>query len=207
MNFSDQGQLISQDETDPDGTTSDTTYSYNADGSYVGTDLITPPGGGPVTTQVSDYDSNGNRLNENFLTPSSDGSYSDIWEKSDGSAGSYWWNASTLEYQAYWYNNDGSYSTDDYQYSAGGSPASSGNSFTETYTDSSGDQGTRQYEASTGVTNLSWSSSATGTLSGTTTDAGFIGLQNDGEITNTLPDPSFFNPTVSPAFHSFLAGH
>jgi hypothetical protein len=47
----------------------------------------------------------------------------------------------------------------------------------------------------------------TGTITGTVTDSGFIGLQNEGELTNTQPDLSFFNPTVSPAFQSFLAGH
>jgi hypothetical protein len=80
-------------------------------------------------------------------------------------------------------------------------------SFTETYTDSNGDQGTRQFDASTGIVNLSWDSSATGTETGTTTDSGFIGLQNDGELTNTQADPSFFNPAVSSAFQNFLAAH
>jgi Ca2+-binding RTX toxin-like protein len=206
MNFNAQGQLTTQNETDPDGTTYDSSYSYNPDGSSVGTTLITPAGGGPITTQVSDYDSSGNRLSENSYTTEG-GSYLDAWNKSDGSSGNYWWNASTLEYQANGYNSDGSHSTDDYQYAAGGSPGSSGVSFTETYSDSSGDQGTRQYDATTGVTTLSWYSDITGTLTGTTTDTGFVGLQNDGELTNPQHDPSFFNPAVSPSFQSFLAGH
>ena len=80
-------------------------------------------------------------------------------------------------------------------------------SFTETYSDSGGDQGTRQYDASTGVTTVTWYSAATGTITGNVTDSGFIGLQNDGELTNTQPDLSFFSPAVSPAFQNFLAGH
>jgi hypothetical protein len=207
MNISSQDQLTSQNETDPDGTTRDSSYSYNADGTYVQTTLVTPPGGGSVTTQVSDYDSSGNRVSDNSFTPSADDSYLDAWEKPDGSNGNYWWNSSTLEYGAAWYNSDGSYSTDDYKYAAGGSPGGSGVSFTETYSDTNGDEGSRQYDATTGVTTLSWYSAATGTLTGTITDAGFIGLQNDGELTNTQHDPSFFNPAVSPSFQSFLAGH
>jgi YD repeat-containing protein len=207
MNFNTQIQLMSQNETDPDGTTRDSTFSYNADGSYVETTLITPSDGGAATTQVSEYDTSGARVSENSLTPQSGGSYLDTWEKSDGSNGNYWWNASTLEYHAGWYNSDGSYSADDYQYGTGGSPGSSGVSFTETYSDNNGDQGTRQFDASTGITSLSWYSSSTGTLTGTTSDSGFIGLQNDGELTNSQHDPSFFNPTVNPAFQDFLAGH
>ncbi len=205
--FGTEGQQNSVDVTNPDGSTADATYSYNADGSYTATELDTPADGSAATTRVSDYDSNGDRLSVNAYTPSTDGSYSDNWEASDGSSGSYWWNASTREYQAFWYNSDGSYSTDDYQYAVGGSPGGSGVSFTETYTDSSGDQGTRQFDASSGITGLSWYSSATGTETGTTADSGFIGLQNDGELTNTQHDPGFFNPAVTPAFQSFLAGH
>jgi hypothetical protein len=200
-------RLVSEDVVNPDGSTVDSTYAYNADGSYVQTSLSTPAAGGPVTTKVSDYDNNDGLLSANSYTPSSDGSYTDQWEKSDGSAGSYWWNTSSAEYQANWHNSDGSYSTDDYQYGSGGTPGTNGVSFTETFRDSSGDHGTRQYDASTGVTSLTWYSSATGTLTGTTTDNGFIGLQDQGELTNTVNDPSFFNPAVSPSFQSFLAGH
>jgi len=88
--------------------------------------------------------------------------------------------SNTSLFQAHWSNSDGSYSTDDYQYTAGGAPGGSGMSFTETYSDSSGDQGTRQYSATTGVTSLSWYSSATGTLTGTTSDSGFIGCRTTG---------------------------
>jgi hypothetical protein len=204
--FDTQGRTVIRDITQSDGSTADSTYLYNADGTFKQTE-VDAPAGGPITTQVTDYDSGGNQVSQNSYTPNGGGSYTDSWEKSDGSAGGYWWNASTLEYQAHWSNSDGSYSTDDYQYTAGGAPGGSVVSFTETYSDSSGDQGTRQYSATTGVTSLSWYSSATGTLTGTTSDSGFIGLQNDGELTNTQHDPSFFNPAVSPAFQSFLAGH
>jgi Ca2+-binding RTX toxin-like protein len=200
-------QTTSVDITSPDGSTLDSTYAYNADGSYTQTLLGTPAGGGAVTTTVADYDSSGNQLSENAYTPSSTGSYTDNWQNQDGSYGGYWWNASTGEYQETWHDSNGASWTDDYQYAAGGSPGSSGVSFTETYTDSAGDQGVRQYNATTGITSVSWDSSTTGALTGTTTDSGFIGLQNDGELTNTQHDPSFFNPAVSPAFQSFLAGH
>jgi len=197
---------VTDDLTAADGSTNDATNSYNADGSYTQT-TVTTSAGGAATTAVTDYDSNGNQLSVNVYTPSSDGSYTDSWQNQDGSYGGYWWNASTQQYQETWHDSNGASWTDDYQDAAGGSPGSTGVSFTETYTDSAGDQGTRQYNATTGVTSLTWDSSATGTLTGTITDSGFIGLQNNGELTNTQQDPSFFNPTVSPAFQSFLAGH
>jgi hypothetical protein len=75
----------------------------------------------------------------------------------------------------------------------------------ETYTSSDGSHGTRQYDSSTGLANISWDSSATGSLSGTSqTAAGFVGLQNDGELTNSQSDLTFFNPAASPAFSAFL---
>jgi YD repeat-containing protein len=206
VTYDSQGRPVTDDVASADGSAQDVTNSYNADGSYVQT-TVTTPVGGAATTAVTDYDSNGNRLSENVYTPSSGGSYTDSWQNQDGSYGGYWWNASTQQYQETWQDSNGANWTDDYQYAAGGSPGSTGVSFTETYTDSAGDQGTRQYNAATGVTSLTWDSSATGMLTGTTTDSGFIGLQNNGELTNTQQDPSFFNPTVSPAFQSFLAGH
>ena len=202
-----QARVVSDDITGADGSTSNSTYGYNADGSYVLTEVNTPAGG-EVTTTVWNYDSSGNLVSDNQYTPTAGGSYTDSWNNSNGSEGGYWWNASTPEYQATWYDaSDGVQSTDDYQYSAGGSPGTSGASFVETYSDSAGDSGTRQYNASTGITSVSWYSAATGTITGTVTDSGFIGLQNDGELTNTQNDPSFFNPTTSPAFQHFLAGH
>ena len=205
--FDGQGRVLTENDTHADGSKSDITLSYNADGSFTQTEIDISANGGSTATIVSAYDSNHDLLSENTYTPSAGGAYTDGWDKSDGSHGSYWWNASTREYEASWYDSNGSNWTDIYQYASGGSPGSTGISFTETYTDSAGDQGTRQYDASTGVTNLSWSSTATGTLTGTTADSGFVGLQNDGELTNTSHDPSFFNPAVSPAFQSFLAGH
>jgi len=138
---------------------------------------------------------------------SADGSYTDSWAIAGGSQGSYWWNSSTREYQENWYNSDGSSWTDDYQYAPGGGPANAGSFYTEAYTASDGSHGTRQFDSSSGITSVSWSSNATGALTGTTSDSGFIGLQTDGELTNTLPDPTFFNPNVSPGFNAFLAGH
>ena len=205
--WNDQGQPLSEVNTAADGSSNSTTWAYNADGSYTTTELETPVGGAPATTEVVSYDSSGNELNDNSYTPGTNGSYSDDWTKPDGSSGGYWWNSSTQEYQASWNDSNGTTWTDDYQYASGGSPGSTGVSFTETYSDSSGDQGSRQYDASTGATTVTWYSATTGTITGTVTDSGFIGLQNEGELTNTQPDLSFFNPTVSPAFQSFLAGH
>ena len=205
--WNDQGQKLSEVDTAADGASGNTTYSYNADGSYTTTDVETPAGGTPVTTEVISYDTSGNELNDNSYTPGTNGSYSDEWTKPDGSYGSYWWNSSTSQYGESWSDANGTTWTDDYQYASGGSPGSTGVSFTETYSDSAGDQGTRQYDAATGVTTVSWYSAATGTITGVVTDSGFIGLQNDGELTNTQSDLTFFNPTTSPAFQNFLAGH
>lgn len=104
-------------------------------------------------------------------------------------------------------DSDGSNWTDEYQYASGGSPGAAGYSFIERYSGSDGSQGMRQYDASTGAITLSWDSTATGTLSGTTTDSGFIGLQNDSELTSTQKDLTFFNPNVSSSFNAFLAAN
>ena len=205
--WNDQGQRLSEIGMAADGSSDNTTYVYNADGSYTTTDVETPAGGAPATTEVVSYDSSGNKLNDNSYTPGTDGSYSDYWQKPDGSYGSYWWDSSTTQYGESWSNADGTSWTDDYQYASGGSPGSTGVSFTETYSDSAGDQGMRQYDAATGVTTVTWYSSTAGTITGTVTDSGFIGLQNEGELTNTQPDLTFFNPATSPAFQGFLAGH
>ena len=205
--FDAQGREAAVDITSTDGSTQNYTNSYNADGSSVQTEVDTPAGGA-ATTVVRNYDSSGNLVSDNSYAPTSDGSYTDSWDNGDGSKGGYWWNASTVGYQATWYDaSEGVQSTDVYQYSSGGSPGSSGASFVETYSDSAGDQGTRRYDASTGITSVSWYSAATGAITGTVTDSGFIGLQNEGELTNTQNDPSFFNPTTSPAFQNLLAGH
>jgi hypothetical protein len=205
--YDDQHRWLSVDVTNPDGSTDNSTYVYNADGTFTGSEVKTPAGGGPVTTTISSYDAQAHALTQNTYTPSADGSYTDTWAVAGGPQGSYWWNSSTREYQENWYNSDGTQWTDNYQYAAGGSPGSTGYSFTESYTASDGSHGTRQFDASSGVTSLGWDSATSGPLSGTTTDAGFIGLQKDGELTNTQPDPTFFNPTVSPGFNAFLTGH
>jgi YD repeat-containing protein len=204
--FNPQGQLTNADTTASDGSTNDSTYVYNADGSYTDT-VVATPAASAATTTVYGYDAQGHLVSDNTYVPAADGSYTDSWFNQDASHGSYWWNSSTREYQENWYNSDGTHWTDDYQYAAGGSPGSTGYSFTESYTASDGSQGTRQFDASSGVTSLSWDSALSGPLSGTTADAGFIGLQNDGELTNTQPDPTYFNPTVSPGFNAFLTAH
>jgi Ca2+-binding RTX toxin-like protein len=203
-----QGEETSQNITNYDGNggTDDTSFTLNGDGSLTSTEVATPGDGSPATTTVTQFD--GVWLSSNSYTRSPDGSYSDAWSHQGGSGGTYWWQASSFEYQQNGADSSGTTWTDDYQYAAGGSPGGTGVSFTETYTDSAGDQGTRQYDAGTGVTSLTWYSSATGTtLTGTTTDAGFVGLQNDDELTNTQSDLTFFNPNVSPSFNAFLAGH
>ena len=205
--FGTGNQVLSRDQTNPDGSTDDTTYDYHSDGTYRQTEVVEPADGSSSTTTVSDYDNRGNLVDQNAYMLSSDGAYTDTWSKQDGSHGSYWWNTSSREYEETWYNADGSSWTDDYQYATGGSPTATGISFTETYTASDGSHGTRQFDATAGTVDLSWYSSATGSLSGTTTDAGFIGLQTDGELTNTTADPTFFNPAVSPSFQAFLSGH
>ncbi len=228
--YSAQGQILSADVTNADGSTNHSTYGYHTDGSYTDTVITTPAGGSATTTvygynpqgqllstdiqnpdhSIDDYsyNSQGQLTNQNIYTPSADGSYTDTWFKQDGSQGTYWWNASTLEYQESWHNPDGSTFTDDYQYSTGGVPGSTSVSFTETYSDSHGDQGTRQFNASTGITTVTWDSAQTGSISGTNAnDSGFIGLQLEGELTNTVNDPSYFNPLASPAFSSFLTAH
>jgi hypothetical protein len=202
------GQLITQFTTNADGSTNDSTFSYNSDGSYSDTVVSTAAGASVSTTEVQQYNAQGQLINQNVYAPSADGSYTDSWSKPDGSSGTYWWNSSTLEYQENWTNSNGSSWTDDYQYAAGGSPGSTGVSFTETYSDSQGDQGTRQYNASSGITSISWDSSQTGAISGmSSSDSAFVGLQTNGELTNTVNDPTYFNPLVSPAFSAFLTVH
>jgi hypothetical protein len=141
-------------------------------------------------------------------TPEANGSYTDSWSKSDSSSATYWWNSSTFEYQESWTDSNGTSFTDTYQYGAGGSPGGSGASFTETYTDSGGDAGSRVYNAATGTTTVTWDSAQTGSVSGASAnDSGFIGLQLEGEVTNTTPDLTYFNPQVSSAFNAFLTAH
>jgi YD repeat-containing protein len=202
-----QGQITSSVVTGADGSTSDSSYSYAADGSYSDQVVATAVGASASTTSVYNYDSQGNLLSQNLYTPEDDGSYTDSWSKVDGSYGTYWWNSSTLEYQDNWHNADASYWSDDYQFSPGGSPTTAGPSYTETYQASDGSEGTRQFDGASDTTSLTWYSGAAGTLTGTTADAGFLGLQADDETRNTQPDLTFFNPNVSPGFSAFLAAH
>jgi len=230
ITYDSQMRIATENQTFADGSTENGVTTYNADGTSSESLIDTPAGGGAATTILMNFDSQGKELNAsqtdpdgtlhyttydsnevainaNTYHPGTNGSYSDEWGAANGTAGNYWWDSSTLQYQQVWDNSDGSSWTDTYQYASGGSPSATGVSFTETYTDSAGDQGTRQYDAATGVTNLSWTSDATGTLSGTITDSGFVGLVDQGQITNTNPDPTFFNPTANGAFETFLAGH
>jgi hypothetical protein len=121
-------------------------------------------------------------------------------------------NASTGRYGADWFSGTSVYWQDNYQYSQGGAaPGATGISFTESYYENTltdGLRGSRQYDASSGATSLSWSTNE-GYLSGTTSDSGFYGLQNDQEFTTPDPNthPTFFNPAVSPGFDAFLNGH
>lgn len=206
--FDAASNLLSQNITNPDGSTEDSTFTYNSDGSHSDTIVSTAAGASVSTTEVQQFDAQGQLINQNIYTPSADGSYTDSWSKSDGSSGTYWWNSSTLDYQENWTNSNGSSWTDDYQYAAGGSPTSTGVSFTETYSDSQGDQGTRQFNASSGITSISWDSSQTGAISGmSSSDSAFVGLQTNGELSNIVNDPTYFNPLVSPAFSAFLTAH
>jgi hypothetical protein len=132
----------------------------------------------------------------------------DVWTQQNGSFGTYWWNASTHQYLDAWYNSNGSFFVDEYQYGAGGTPSSTNASFLETYVASDGSHGTRLFNAATEKTTISFTSKATGTLTETTGATGFIGLQgSSGELTNTQPDLTFFNPAVSPVFNAFLEHH
>lgn len=208
QDFNAQGQIVGQQSTNVDGSTDSQTWTRSSDGSYSTTDVHTPQDSGASTTTVDSYDQNNQLLSQNSYTPQSGGSYSDSWSKADGSQGTYWWNSSIGEYLDSWVNSNGSSFTDEYQYSSGGSPGASGASFTETYSGSDGSSGTRQYDAATNVTTINWVSSQTGTISGTSSgDAGFIGLSQDGELTNTQTDLSFFNPNVSPVFNTLLSEH
>jgi hypothetical protein len=211
-------EQVTDNVTNADGSHSNSMTAYNWDGSYhqIATDTIAADGSQVDTTlnynpdgsyqeTVASIAANGQQLNQNTYTTSLDGSYSDSWVSQDGSHGTYGWDTSSSEYHAAWYDTNGIQWTDDYQYTAGGSPQTAGSSFLETYTSSDGSSGTRQYDASTGLASISWDSSATGFLSGTSqTAAGFVGLQNDGELTNSQSDLTFFNPAASPGFSAFL---
>ena len=212
-------QHVTENVVDVDGSRSDASYFYNWDGTYhqIVKDAVAADGSrvdtifnynpdGSYQENVTSTAANGQQLNQNNYTVSLTGSYSDSWASQDGSHGTYGWDALTADYHAAWYDSNGTYWTDDYQYGSGGSPQTAGASFVETYNSSDGSHGTRQYDASTGLANISWDSSATGQVSGSSqTAAGFVGLQNDGELTNTQSDLTFFNPAASPAFSAFLA--
>jgi Ca2+-binding RTX toxin-like protein len=205
--YSDTGQLLGYQTEFPDGSSDSQTTTYNSDGSYTETQIEISASGSARTTTL-DYSASGQISNDNAYSPSNDGSFSDSWSKSDGSSGTYWWNASTSEYLDTWTNSDGSSFTDEYQYATGGSPTVAGSSYTETYTASDGDTGTRQYDAASNTTTVTWDSSQTGVItSASTGDAGFMGLLNEGELTNTQNDLTYFNPAVSPAFTQFLSAH
>jgi YD repeat-containing protein len=206
--YNSSGQVLTDDTVSADGSTNDVSYNYSPDTSYVETSVATPADDSATTTAVYDINAQGQISNENTCTPGTDGSYTDSWSKSDGSSGSYWWNASTSEYLDTWNNSDGIAFTDEYQYAPGGSPTTAGASYTETYTESDGSTGTRQYDSTSNTTMVTWDSSDTGVITSVSTgNSGFIGLLNDGELTNTQNDLTYFNPAVNPTFANFLSAH
>jgi Ca2+-binding RTX toxin-like protein/GH24 family phage-related lysozyme (muramidase) len=188
--------------------------NQSIEGATVGSDTLVGGFGGDIPIDASSqdtfehaHDSRGALRSEKSYTASTDGTYTDTWSKQDGTNGSYWWNASTREYQEDWHNDNGSAWTDSYHYSAGGSPAGGGGSFTESYGGGHETHGTRQSDATSGIANINWYSSAMGTVTGTDSGAGFIGMQINLDLTNTTPDPIFINSAMSPHFEVFPAAH
>jgi Ca2+-binding RTX toxin-like protein len=62
------GQTLSQLTIGTDGSTGDSTYQYNADGSYTESTTITPAGGGASSTSVADYNAQGLPVSEQTTT-------------------------------------------------------------------------------------------------------------------------------------------
>lgn len=185
-------QVVMQTTSKANGYSSVKGYTYHSDGSYEEAAHISGPGGVAVS--------------QNNLSHSSNGSYGDNWSLPDGTHGNYSWMTSSLDYQASWYDSNGTSWTDEYVFAPGGSPATGG-SFTETFSSSDGSHGQRTYDAISGATSLVWDSSATGHLTGQIGATGFVGLQNDDGLTNRQSDLTFFNANSSPDFAAFLAAH
>jgi YD repeat-containing protein len=203
--FNLQQQVASDNVTYADGSTDNNSFTYASDGSIVQTEVVTPAGGTP-TIKTYDYDSQQIIQNSNSYTPAADGSYTDNWSE-NGAQGAYSWIASMNEYIANWADADGRSWQDEYSYANGSGPGSGG-SYTETYTSSNDEQGTRQYDATSNTTTVTWETGSTAQISTSFQgDAGFMGLVNQGELTNTQVDPTYFNPSISPTFNALLAGH
>jgi YD repeat-containing protein len=107
--YNTQGQLHTADATGADGSTNNSTYAYNADGSYTDTVVSTPAGGGGSTTTVYSYDPQGHFIAETVSYP-------------DGSRDAYTYNSKgqlltadatgadgSTNNSTYAYNSDGSY--------------------------------------------------------------------------------------------------
>jgi len=91
-------QTLSQFNIGIDGSTSDSTYQYNSDGSYTESTTHTPADGGASSTSVADYTAQGSPVSEQTTT-------------ADGSTVSASWS----------YNSDGSYALTLVQPASGGS--------------------------------------------------------------------------------------
>jgi YD repeat-containing protein len=115
-----RGQILTADITNPDGSSNDSTYAYNADGSYSDTVVMTPGGGGATTTVYS-YDPQGQLLGAETTNP--DGSTDDYTYGGQGQllgADITEVDGSTND-STYAYNSDGSYTDTVVTTPAGGS--------------------------------------------------------------------------------------
>lgn len=107
------GQLANEDSTSADGATSDSSYRYNEDGSYTDTVVVTPADGGTPTTEVYNYDAQGNLV-------TGDGSTTDVVDNPDGSTVVYTFNTLGQLISADLTNVDGSTNDATYTYEADG---------------------------------------------------------------------------------------
>ena len=200
------GQLLTDDVTNADGSTNNVSYSYNGDGSYIETAVATPAGGGAATTTVYDINAQGQITVEDGSQLRAGASSTDAASNQDGGLGTYWWNRSTREYLDISYSSAGSFWSDEYPHTVSGPTTSTGISFAETNVGSV-DSGMRQFDASINLTTLGWDSARTGVISGANSaDTGLQGLVNDGDLTKTQTDSSFF-PNVRPVFGMPLSEH
>jgi hypothetical protein len=149
MLISSQNIVLSIDVTNPDGSTNDTTNTYNPDGSYTETQVVTPAGGGAAVTTIYDvntqgqwtsvditnadgstddsaytYNSDGSSVQTEVITPAGGGSQ--ITRVIDSNSQGQWTSVdvtnpdgSTVN-SAYVYNPDGSYTETSVSTPAGG---------------------------------------------------------------------------------------
>ena len=115
-----QGREVTADKTYADGSTSDSTYRFNADGSYVQTEVDGQAGGGATTTIVSYADANGNVTAQDVTNPN--GSTEDDTFDAQGrrvTVDKVNPDGSTAD-STYSYNADGSYALTEVDTPAGG---------------------------------------------------------------------------------------